>query len=441
LVNIPEQAIGGEVVTLQVIESRIGKVTVTGNRYFTTAKILADLPSFVPGAILYIPRIRTELARVNKNPDIKVSPTIVPGKEVGVIDVELKVEDHLPLHGSLELNNRASPDTTELRLSAALRYDNLWQKEHSLSIQYQVSPEDTQEVSVYSGSYSLPLPWNRDQRFILYGVHSDSNTLTKEFNVAGKGDIVGGRYLLPLEGVDGYSHNLTLGVDYKKFNDILGFSTGGSSGTETPVRYLPFSVSYGGVLSDASGTTQFNAAVNFAFRGLVTDQQEFQEKRFQGSANYLYLTLGCERTQRLPGGMGLYLKLDGQASDQPLITNEQYAAGGMESVRGYRESEVSGDNAIHGTLEVSKQNLAQTFGLGDRFLVTPYIFSDFAALEVKNPLPGQDRNFLLAGFGAGVRGFLFRSLEYQIDWGFPLEDTAKTDTGESRLYFKVKYLF
>lgn len=139
LVNIPEQTIGGEVVTLQIIESRIGKVTVSGNRHFRTEEILDELPSLSPGEVIYIPDVRAELAGINKNPDLKVSPTIIPGKEVGIIDVELKADDQLPFHGSLELNNRYSPNTTDLRLSASLRYDNLWHKGHSISAQFQVS--------------------------------------------------------------------------------------------------------------------------------------------------------------------------------------------------------------------------------------------------------------------------------------------------------------
>jgi hemolysin activation/secretion protein len=441
LVNIPEQTIGGGVVTLQVIESRVGKVTVSGNKHFPTERILRELPSLAPGTILYAPKLQQELAKLNSNPDLKITPAIIPSKEVGVIDVDLKVADKLPLHGSLELNNRASHGTTELRLSGMVKYDNLWQKDHSISAQYQVSPEDTREVQVYSGSYIMPLPWDREQHLVLYGVHSDSNTTSKEFNVAGKGNIVGTRYLLSLPGFDGYAHSMTFGFDYKRFDQTLNF-TGSSTGSSTsPITYFPFSLAYAATLADASGVTQVNAALNGAFRGLLTRESAFEEKRFNGKADYLYLTLGVERTQKLPAGVGLYVKLDGQLADAPLIDNEQYATGGMESVRGYRESEVMGDNAIHGTLEVSAPNLAETLGLGDRFLISPYLFTDFAALEIKSPLPGQDRNYLIYGVGPGIRGYLFRSIEYQLDWGIALAGTGQTRSGDSRIYFKLKYQF
>jgi hemolysin activation/secretion protein len=279
---------------------------------------------------------------------------------------------------------------------------------------------------------------------VLYGVHSASNTTAKEFNVAGKGDIVGARYLLPLPGLEDYSHNLTAGVDYKKFDETtINFANDliGSSASRSPITYLPFSIAYSASLADAGGVTQLSAAANFAFRGLLATEQSFQEKRYQARADYLFLTLGAERTQKLPGGFGCYLKLDGQIADAPLSSNEQFAAGGMESVRGYQESAVMGDEAIHGTLEVSAPNLAEPLELGDRFLISPYLFTDFASLWTKSPLPGQDAGAVIYGVGVGVRGYLFRSLEYQLDYGFALADNAQTVSGDGRFYFKLKYSF
>ena len=82
-----------------------------------------------------------------------MTPVLRPGKTPGTVEVDLKVKDELPLHGSLELNDRYSTDTSRLRLSAMLRYDNLWQKEHSFSLQYQTAPEKPGEVKVWSGTY------------------------------------------------------------------------------------------------------------------------------------------------------------------------------------------------------------------------------------------------------------------------------------------------
>jgi len=251
LVNIPEQSAEGGAIRLQVIESRISSTTVLGNRHFPTVQVLRALPSLAPGAVLYVPDVEREIGKLNRNPDLKVIPAMTAGKQLGTVEVELKVEDKSPFHGFLELNNRNSPNTSALRLNAGLHYDNLWSRGHSLSFQYQLSPEKPKEVEVFSGSYTLPAPWNADRTLVLYGVSSDSNTAFGEgFHTVGKGSIVGTRYVVPLASVGAYSHSAVLGVDYKNFREVTG---SGAGGVTTPVEYLPFSLTYSGSRPDSGG--------------------------------------------------------------------------------------------------------------------------------------------------------------------------------------------
>ncbi len=442
LVNIPEQTVDKGIIGLEVIESRIRRVRVKGNRYFTMENLLKRLPSVREGELLYIPHVKEDLIRINRNPDIKVSPMLTPAREPGMIDVELNVKDELPLHGSLELNNRNTHDTTALRVNGMLRYDNLWQKEHSVSFQFQTSPQDLEEVQVLAGSYVLPSPLEEDHLLALYGVWSDSETAFGEgFQTIGKGSIFGLRYVMPLPPQGLYNHNLTVGLDYKDFQETMGFE--GADGSKTPLTYMPLSFSYSASLPDTLGLTQFSASLNMSFRGLVSDQEEFDIKRYKARGDYLYATLGVERNHKLPAGLGLFMKLDGQIADQPLVSNEQYAAGGMESVRGYKETEAMGDDALHGSVELQSPDVAGLLhlDLGGKIYCTPYIFYDFARLEIKDPLPEQDRAIRLQGTGAGLRGRVGSHFEYQLDWGIALDKTDQVDKGDSEIVFKAKYRF
>jgi hypothetical protein len=72
---------------------------------------------------------------------------------------------------------------------------------------------------------------------------------------------------------------------------------------QTPVTYLPRSFSYSASLQDGwGGTNQFSGGLNLSFRGLVSDQQEFETRRFKAGANCVYFTAGIQRTQKLPWG-------------------------------------------------------------------------------------------------------------------------------------------
>lgn len=432
LVNIPEQTVDDGIVRLVVIESRIKRVYVVGNKYFTMENIKESLPSIQTGKILFLPQVKKELADINRNPDLKIAPILIPGKELGTIDVELKAEDKLPLHGSIELNNRSSHDTTSTRLNGIVRYDNLWQKKHSVSAQFQTAPEDTDEVMVISASYSAPAPWKKEHLVIGYFIDSDSETASGEgFNVIGRGRIFGMRYMLPLPSAVNYDHNLTCGFDWKDFED-------NSSGEPTPVEYIPFTAGYSSYLSDRHGTTQFSADLNFLIRDFfVNEQNEFATKQEGSSGNYIYLTAGLERRQRLPGSFSLFAKLDGQAADQPLISNEKYSAGGVNSLRGYKESEKSADNSLHGTLELFAPDLLKKH----TDTLIPYLFYDFAWLGKREASFGDDQRFFIHGCGIGITGRLKEKISYKFDWGVALKDTDDTGSGDHRLHFKISYSF
>jgi len=70
-----------------------------------------------------------------------VTPALRAGDTPGTVDVDLNVEDKAPIHGTFEVNNRQSPNTTPSRISATAHYDNLWQEGDSFSFTYQVAPQ------------------------------------------------------------------------------------------------------------------------------------------------------------------------------------------------------------------------------------------------------------------------------------------------------------
>jgi hemolysin activation/secretion protein len=441
IVNIPEQTLEDGMVRLEVIESTIRRVRVTGNNYYTMENIRADLPTLREGEVLNLPHLQEELMLANRNPDLRVEPLLTPGKQMGTVDVELKVTDKMPLHGSLELNNRNSTDTTDLRLNGVLRYENLWQQEHSASLQYQTSPQDTDEVQVIAGSYVLPTPWHDDHRLAFFSVWSDSNTAFGEgFQMVGSGFIFGARYVLPLAPYEQFSHNLSAGFDYKDFNETATFF---DEDLKTPITYLPLTLAYNGLLPGEDNSTRFSAGVNMAFRGLVSDQREFEIKRYHARANYIYLTAGVEHDHKLPWDTSLFVKVDGQLADQPLVSNEQYSAGGMESVRGYKESSSAGDDAIHSTVELRGPDLtAQIPWLSSTPLdARPFVFYDIACLSVIDPLSSQDASINIQGTGFGLRGSATSYLDYETDVTWALRSREQVESGDVMVYFKLKSKF
>ena len=112
-VDIPEQSIGDGVVRLRVTEGRIDRVQITGARYFSNGQIRDALPTLERGAVPHLPAVQAELADLNGvTADRVVTPVLRAGRTPGTVDVDLKVDDTLPLHASVEVNDRYSPGTS-----------------------------------------------------------------------------------------------------------------------------------------------------------------------------------------------------------------------------------------------------------------------------------------------------------------------------------------
>ena len=108
----------------------------------------------------------------------------------------------------------------------------------------------------------------------------------------------------------------------------------------------------------------------------------------------MYATGGVQRTQDLIAGRQIVCQGGRPGFGSPLINNEQYAAGGLDNVRGYRETEALGDSAVHCTVELRAPEMVKSHGIGNGKLeCTPYIFYDLANLFVLDPLPGQQVDF------------------------------------------------
>lgn len=430
VVDTPEQRITDGVVTLQVLQAPVSRLRVVGAQYYSQGRILDKVPALAEGTVPNFNAVTEQLATVNRSADRRVTPLLRPGKAPGTTEVDLTVEDKSPLHGSLELNNRYSADTTKSRLQASLRYDNLWQLEHSIGVQVQVSPEDTDEVKVFSGTYTVP---TGSGLLIASVIRSDSNTVSSVAgtSVFGIGNIYGLRSIILLEGTDTMSHSVTLGVDYKDFKEKTLF--GADQGFDTPISYLPFSAAYSSTLSDKSGYWQFGGGITFAIRGLASKERQFEDKRFKAQSNFAILKLDAARTHNLGNGLTLFGKIEGQLTDQPLISNEQFVAGGVDSVRGYLEATQVGDKALRGSLELRSDNLAPATWspwLGD---LRTHAFFDGAALWLNDPLPGQTSNFRLFGTGLGLRLKARDAASVSLDLGWALHDSGRTNKGDLRL--------
>lgn len=437
LVDIPEQSVDEGIVRLRVTEGRLQSLHISGARYYSEGHILAELSSLQPGNVVEFPRLQADLARVANETaprDRQVTPVLKAGTEPGTVAIDLNVTDHLPVHGSLQVDDRYTADTTHTRLTGILSYDNLFQRFESLSLQYETAPEKPSQVQLwaltYLGRTSVPnLTW------ALYGIRSKSDVAAVgTLSVIGNGKIFGARLTQGWFPSSTWSTSLSAGVDYKDFAQDVNVDPATSS--TTPIHYFVWSGQFTANRQGERLQSSGSLALNAALRDVGGNDAEFDFNRYGARSNFMYLRGSEALSYRMWRNSGMVLRLGFQYTDSPLVNNEQFSLGGFDSVRGYLETETLVDRAAEGSLELHAPQLA--LGWLRAQLLT---FFDVGAGMIVQPLPSQTSRFTLDSWGLGLQAALAGGFDGFLGWADPLRDGPRTERGDGRFLFSVKYGF
>jgi hemolysin activation/secretion protein len=439
VVDIPAQSVaaGPLVVKLRVTEAQIGRLRVVGSKYHAPSMLKGLTPSLAEGQVPNLDAAQREVAELNRLPTTQVTPILRPGKIPGTVDVDLKVSDELPLKGSLELNNDHAPNTDPLRLVASLSYNNLWQQGHTVSATYLVAPQDIDAAQVIAGSYLAPVlgtPWS----LLVYAYDSNSNVASLGgTTVLGKGYAIGVRGILQLPSFGSFTHSVNFGADFKHFDEAVKL---GDDVAETPIEYWPANAVYSLNRVVDRYTATASLGVTLGVRGFGSDRSDFEMKRFDATANFVKLNLDASLTYNLGKDVVAAAKISGQLSDQPLVSSEQFAIGGLTSVRGYLQSEGVGDNGILGSLELRSPSVATFLGPWVDELRL-YGFTEAGKVWTLEALAGQQGRTTLYTVGLGLRLQTLGHFRGDVAVALPLRDSGFTDAFDPYLTFIVRSEF
>lgn len=468
LVDIPEQRVADGLVRLRITEGAVDRVRITGALWFDQDHILRRLPAVQPGQVPDFNALQAQLAELNRNADRQVQPVLRPGLLPGTVEVEFKVRDAMPVSGSVELHNRHAEHTEPLRLAATLRHDNLFQREHSLSLSFSTAPRQPAQTQTATLSYGLPLA--PDQSLQISYTYSDSLNTPLGNTVIGRGDTLALRWSLArYEGRD--SHSLSLGVEWRDLQQrVRAGSSAASDGSDaelsTPLRYLPLSLGWNGQFQHGAGaqasSTQLGATLTLGLRplnqrriacpGTIGAQDQFHCNREGADGGFGVLRLDARHSWPLPGGWpgSLALRLSGQLAAQPLVSGEQMVAGGADSVRGFLESTASGDLGLIAGVEARSAELSpalrRALGLADEAasaLASLQLlgFVDAAQLQVHDAQAGQAARWRLGGAGFGLRLRAAGGAQADLDLAWPLNRDARQRLDGPRLHARMALPF
>lgn len=424
-VFVPAQTPTDGVVQLKVLSGSVGKITVEGNEHYSSDFIKGRVEeSLAADRTLREADLQRQLLLLNENSDLQATAVLQPGEEDGTTDVTVRVKDALPIHGGLNYDNLGTPFTNVHRLSPYVSLGNLATDGDNLNLRYLAGLPDNR-ASLLQAAYSLPV--NRDGTRIGLAYANGASTLGQQLEVLdirGRADIASLSVSHPLQRSLTQNQDVSLTYAYKRLdNSLLGVSTGED-------QYHSLRFGYSGERISAGQRSLLQAALTQGVGG-----SSISSTRVGTKTDFTRLNLDITHLQELDPSFFVVVRGSGQYSADPLFVAEQFSLGGIDSVRGYRQSEFLGDTGY--TLSAELRFLPWQ----ERRDVQFSAFIDHGGATVRQPLASQRGSTTLTGAGVGLRFNVGPQAALRLDVGFPLAPADNLTNEHPVFYGQVNTRF
>jgi hemolysin activation/secretion protein len=340
----PEQTAADGVITLRVIEGKIAKVTVAGNKQYDEANIRNSLPALKEGTSPNAPEVVADIVLANENPAKQVAVNFQAGATAGDVDARVDVTEDRIEKTTLTYDNAGSQAAGYNRLSIAYQNANIGNLDHMLSLGINTTVEHPLDNGLnIVGGYRIPF-YSYGVSLDLIGSYSNSRTTSTlpggqgSLNFTGRGTYLGTRVNQSLPSVGEYRHKLVYGIDYKDFaNEVNRVSSGTVTSTPLSIGYVAQMAT---PVYQAGGTITYATNLGMGLHSSLphynadTPGAPNQWDVWRGTA-FIGLPLPEDWQFRATG--------NAQLTDNRLINAERFGLGGASSIRGYAERAVSGD--------------------------------------------------------------------------------------------------
>jgi hemolysin activation/secretion protein len=444
----PQTGVAGRA-TIAVLEGRVAGVYISGNRRFSDANIRRAVPKLREGETPQVRRIDTQIQLANENPSRQISLALEPGAQQGDVDARITVSELPASRWSLALDNTGNESTGRLRASIGYQHAALWDLDHELSLQVQLSPDEISAVAIVSAGYRIPF-YDAGMTLDLFGAYSDveggtATTPAGPLQFSGQGEVLGLRLTRPFERIGDIDHRLSLGLDRRLYlNDcsILGLPAGACGSAGASVAVHPVSIDYQW-RSEGARTIGFNVGYshNLDVGGSYSDPSDYEAVRPGAVLRYGLLRLGAFGLLPLPASWQLQARASAQWTGDALVPGEQFGIGGAYTVRGYEEREIIGDSGVVGALELFTPNLlASGDDPGTSLRLIGFADAGKVFNQLDTPCRAGDSSCALASVGIGAR-LAYGPLQVKLDVAHSLKDAISTSSGDTRAHLQAIYSF
>lgn len=439
-VVVPEQDLSQNVLTLHVVEAKIGEVSFKGNEWFSEKRLL-QYTRLYPGERIDSTKVMKQLFWLNRNPFRDSQVVLQPGEEQGTTDILFYTQDRIPVRPYAGIDNTGIKQTGRNRFLAGLTWGNGFNRDHIITYQY-IASFHVDRFSAHTVHWTIPIQTLQHLLDFYGGYSKVKPKMPVGFRNEGDSWQISGRYILPFNPSKRYTHELSAGIDYKNTNNNLFFEEG--SLIANAVQITQVVAKYTGDYHNDYNKTLFSGEIVWSPGDLFVNKNEANYEELRPFSNTIYAYFrGYAFTQfTLPRDFSASCSFQFQIANKNLLPTEEFGIGGYDTVRGYTERTLNFDNAFVVQTEFRTPPISffhwNGWKEGNRDLFQFLVFLDYGVGDVHKDAPGILSSGYLLGMGPGIRYTITPYLNLRLDTGFKLHNIPDvTDWKVFRHHFSL----
>lgn len=411
-VLLPQKIIDG-LVHVTLIEGRYGDFKIIGNQRSKEEYILNGI-HLKKMQLVRLEELEKNLTYFNKTNIVSLKAELAAGKEVGVTDCILHVQEPSPWDTTLYADNAGSHDSGLYRIGALIVGSNLNGWGDSLVI----NPTWTEGTLAGSISYSQPIDTYGTKLGFSYGKNTMDiiNGSLSSMDVKGDSEDFGINLLKPVKVTNGIKTEAFIDVHHKlSETDFFGENLLHTVLNTYTAGYNIQQNLKGGLWYTSVSGTQIHGSQKNNYTDKNFSRGNITVIRQQAFANKQIFTLRTSMQY---------------SKSKELPSSEQFSLGGISTVKGFAESVISGENGHYWGLEYS---------MPVNNTVNSRVFFGFDHGAVKQSFTdGSSQKDYLTSASIGYSQDMGKNAFAKIILGIPLAHSESVSHDKTRVHFYLQ---
>ena len=431
---IPEQTVENNKVKIELLEGKIGEITIKGNKWTRTSYIRKRIKAKT-GDIFNISELEKNMTLFNRYTDgINLTGNLTRGtKQLGTTDIELEAHEKSPFHITALMDNAGRESIGKYRAGLMFQDDSFLGFRDKLTVgayatRYSVTPFADYNIPVNKKDGRIGFSFSSSNSKVGYGDY-------RIFNIKSRSQNYSVYYCQP--------------IIRKTYMDLSSI---------TSLEFKKAATSFDGEDLYVDRIPSAKTGLNFRYdtkRGIwyLNQSVGYAAPLFNKEINYVKIEGSVLRLHDFGHGVIGQLRGFYQVIPKNVVPYaDQFVAGGVATVRGYSEGLLIGRSGyvLSGELlfpiaprtRVSKKtnevkpfigNYIKGFVFCDHAMVFPHKGSGEGS-------EGYNKDDVLISLGTGLRINLPGDLSLRLTWGFPLmRNRHETNQSWGRFHIELSF--